>query len=358
MTELIGSVTISVVISMLLRRPIFNLALKKGLFENINGRSSHTRKVPNIGGVIIYAAFITAVMLFADLPPVEGRYLIYAVSVIFFVGLYDDIMVISPFKKLYVEIAAALILIAGGIFFTSIHGILYIYEIPWWAGAPLTVLAFVGVVNAINFVDGIDGLCSLLTIITLSALALWFYKNGFLGYSVVASALVASMIPFLYDNLISHNRKIFLGDNGSLLIGAVLVILVIKYCELNLNENSWFSIKTAPALSLAFLAIPVMDALRVIVIRITHKKSPFSPDKRHLHHQILNIVGGNHLMSTLLIVALQMLFIAVAISWRHLTNGRLISIMVIMFITMSIVIFLLNKRADKKMATQKAVAKK
>ncbi len=160
----------------------------------------------------------------------------------------------------------------------------------------------------------------------------------------MASSLVASIIPFLYDNLISKKKKIFLGDNGSLLIGAAIAVLVIKYCELNLNNNSWLAIKTAPALSLAFLAIPVMDALRVIVIRVSHRQSPFSPDKRHLHHEVLSLFNGNHLASTMFLVVMQMLFIAVAIWWRHLTNGRLISLMVLMFIALSLIIYWLKSR--------------
>jgi UDP-N-acetylmuramyl pentapeptide phosphotransferase/UDP-N-acetylglucosamine-1-phosphate transferase len=173
------------------------------------------------------------------------------------------------------------------------------------------------IINAFNLIDGIDGLASGLAMIASTAFGIWFFIAGNIQFAILSFALVGSLIGFFIYNVFGHRNKLFMGDTGSLIIGLVISALVVKFNEFNINISEYYAIKAAPAVSFAIIIVPLVDTLRVMTIRIFNKQSPFSPDNNHIHHRLLGLVSS-HLMVTLIILSINVLFIAFALYLNHL----------------------------------------
>lgn len=238
--------------------------------------------------------------------------------VIFFIGIKDDILIIAPDKKLLGEIIASLIVILlGNIRFTSLHGFLGVHEIPYIASILLTCFVFIVIINGFNLIDGIDGLASGIGIVLSAFFGVWFYLIGNYEYAVLSAAVAGSLMAFFRFNVYGKKNKIFMGDTGSLLVGLFMSFIVVKFNEINAVLQGPYAIKAAPAVSFGVLIVPLFDTLRVFLIRISRKQSPFRPDKNHMHHLLLKI-GYSHLGATIRIVAVNIIFIALAVSMQSL----------------------------------------
>jgi len=346
-TRLILSVIVAFLLSSLLRSPVYKVCKKKGCFEHANGRSSHTGEIPNIGGAIIFISFLTTAFLFVKFSIPEIQYILLASSMAFVLGLYDDLLIISFKKKFIGEIIGAIFLILGGVYFTNFHGLFGLNEISLWLGIPFTLFMIVGVVNSLNLIDGIDGLCSGLSALIITAFSIWFFKNGFTSYAIIGGSISAAIIPFFIINVFSVNRKMFLGDNGSLFLGMVLSSIVIKFSELSVGVNDWSDFSNAPAVAFCFLTIPVLDTIMVFIVRMINGNSPFSPDKRHFHHKLLYLFNNNHKKATFTILAIQLLFIIIGISGSQMSNEFLITLSTIVFLIIYFVILKLYINKEK-----------
>jgi UDP-GlcNAc:undecaprenyl-phosphate/decaprenyl-phosphate GlcNAc-1-phosphate transferase len=298
---------------------IVNVAHLKKLYDEPGRRKSHFQSIPNLGGISIFAGFIITAGVFTDinLTP-EFLYLIIGLVVLFFVGLKDDILIIAPTKKLYGEIIASLILVVvGDLRFTSLHGFMGINEIGYLPGIILTIFVMIVVTNAFNLIDGIDGLASGLGIVISITFGLWFFLSGNTNYAVLAASLLGSLVCFFGFNVFGVKNKIFMGDTGSLLVGFVISVFVIKFNEINVLYDGNYSVKASPAVSFGILIIPLFDTLRVFLLRIARGRSPFSADKNHLHHRMLKL-GLSHFGSTLLLLSLNIVFIVLVWSFQSL----------------------------------------
>jgi UDP-N-acetylmuramyl pentapeptide phosphotransferase/UDP-N-acetylglucosamine-1-phosphate transferase len=298
---------------------IVTVAQLKRLYDEPGRRKSHHQAIPNLGGVAIFAGVLIALGLFADFSKaVELRLLIVSMVVIFFIGIKDDILIIAPDKKLIGEIVASLIIILlGNIRFSSLHGFLGIHEIPYILSVLLTCFVFIVIINGFNLIDGIDGLASGIGIILSAFFGVWFYLIGNFEYAILAAAVAGSLVAFFRFNVYGRKNKIFMGDTGSLLLGLFMSFIVVKFNELNAMLDSPYVIKAAPAVSFGILIVPLFDTLRVFIIRISRKQSPFRPDKNHIHHVLLK-VGYSHLGATIRIVAVNILFIMLSVSLQSL----------------------------------------
>lgn len=281
--------------------PIIALAKAKGLYDKPNGRSVHSYITPTLGGIAIFAGFVFSSLVFSCYE--SSSYISYLTAgclLIFLVGLKDDVFVLSPFKKMLTQIIAALIVVVlADVRITSLHGLFGIHEIHYALSFLISMFVFVAITNAINLIDGINGLSALLSIMAALSFGIWFFIAGFYNYAVLCFALTGSLSGFLPFNISkSGNCKIFMGDTGSLLTGFVLAFLAIGFNEANLVADATFKISSAPAVSIGFLFIPIFDTLRVMIIRIIKKQSPFSADKRHVHHLLLKL-GHSHLSASL-----------------------------------------------------------
>lgn len=306
---------------------IVTVAHLKRLYDEPGRRKSHHRAIPNLGGVAIFAGTIISLGIFANFSQAfEFRFLIAAMVIIFFIGIKDDILVIAPNKKLIGELVAILIVIlVGNIRLTSLHGFLGIHEIPYVASVLLTTFVFVVIINGFNLIDGIDGLASGLAIVLSAFFGVWFYLVGNMEYAILSAAIAGAFMGFFRFNVYGNKNKIFMGDTGSLLLGLFMSVIVIRFNEINAAYNGAYAIKSAPAVSFGILIVPLFDTLRVFIIRIARKQSPFRPDKNHVHHLLLKM-GYSHLGATVRIVAVNVIFIAISLSFQHF---GIISLMVV-----------------------------
>jgi UDP-GlcNAc:undecaprenyl-phosphate/decaprenyl-phosphate GlcNAc-1-phosphate transferase len=307
---------------------IIQISKDKKLFDEPDERKVHKTVIPNLGGLGIFAGFIIATLM--GVPSgiaSELQYFAAAATVIFFLGLKDDILVLSASKKFIGQLVAAGIVIKfGGVQLNNMHGFLGIYEIPHIASIVLTIFTIIVITNSFNLIDGVDGLAGSLGVLTTVVFGVYFFMVGQLTYAVMALALSGGIIGFLIYNY--SPAKIFMGDTGSLLLGLVNSILVIKFINIAGNSAVKFPLEASPAIGFAILMIPLFDTLRVFTLRILDRRSPFSPDRTHVHHFLLDI-GFNHRMITLTCVTANIGFIALAYFLRGLGTTTVIGILLL-----------------------------
>lgn len=332
---------------------IIQITKSKKLFDEPDERKVHKTVIPTLGGVGIFAGFIIATLM--GVPSnitSELQYFAAASIVIFFLGLKDDILILSASKKFIGQLLAAGIIIKfGGIQLNNMHGFLGIYEIPRIASIVLTIFTIIVITNSFNLIDGVDGLAGSLGLLTTLVFGAYFFYAGQLTYAVMALALAGSTIGFLIYNF--SPAKIFMGDTGSLLLGLVNSILVIKFINVAGNPVSNFPIQAAPAIGFAILMIPLFDTLRVFGLRILDRRSPFSPDRTHVHHFLLDL-GLSHRMVTFTCVLVNISFIAMAFFLRNLGTTTVLGILLLSaFIFIGIIYY---SRPKNKNAVNESIA--
>src|SRR3984957_15073871 len=302
MFDVLLSIVIAFTITFLAIPVIITVAETKKLFDVPDERKIHITPVTPLGGLGIFAGFIFACLLTVHFETAfEFQYFIAASLVIFFLGLKDDILVISPVKKFIGQVLAAFMIIYyGGIQIKSMHGFLGIYQLPEMFSLMLTYFAVIVIINSFNLIDGVDGLAGSLGLLSTAIFGIYFLYVGMAPYAVLAFSLAGSLLAFLIFNF--QPAKIFMGDTGSLLVGTVNAILVVKFINVANSSNVSFPISASPAVGFTILMIPLLDTLRVFGIRILHRRSPFSPDRNHIHHLLLDR-GFSHRAITLTLVS-------------------------------------------------------
>lgn len=308
------SILVAFVLTTVSIPPIIRVSNAKHLFDEIDRRKVHKSKIPTLGGAAIFMGLIISTLVAENgFELAQIKYLLAGIILVFFIGLKDDILILAPKKKLLVEVLAACIIIFLGDFrFTSLHGILGVYEIGYFWSVLLSLIAIIGITNAYNLIDGIDGLASGVAMVATLFFGVWFYLSGYPEYAVLSFALLGSLVAFFRFNVFGKKNKLFMGDSGSLIIGLLISALVIRFNELNLLPGGLYNVKAAPAISLAVIIVPVIDTLRVFFLRILKGHSPFKPDKNHVHHWLLSLTN-NHLKTTVIIVSVNILIIATGI---------------------------------------------
>ena len=322
--DVLLSVAISFTITFLAIPVIITVAERKKLFDIPDERKVHQTPIPSLAGLGIFAGFMIACLLAVQFQTSsEFQYYLAAAVVIFFLGLKDDILVISPVKKFIGQVLAAfLIIYKGGIQIKSMHGFLGIEgQLPEMFSLLLTYFTVIVIINSFNLIDGIDGLAGSLGLMATIVFGVYFLQVNMIAYSVLAFSLAGSLIAFLIFNF--HPAKVFMGDTGSMLIGVVNAILVVKFISVADIDNVSFPINASPAIGFAILMIPLLDTLRVFGIRMIHRRSPFSPDRNHVHHLLLD-KGLTHRAITIILVSINILCIIGAFVARNLGSTWLI----------------------------------
>ena len=290
---------------------IIEVAENKKLFDEPEARKVHKVVIPTLGGLGIFAGFIIATLM--GTPPAMANVLQYFVAaslVIFFLGIKDDILILSATKKFIGQVTAAIIIMKfGGIQIVNMYGFLGIHVLPPTAGVLLTLFTIVLITNSFNLIDGVDGLAGSLGVFTSTIFGLYFLYTGQLLYAVMGLSLAGSLVAFLIYNF--HPAKIFMGDTGSLLIGLLNSIFVIKFILVASEPGSLLPLESAPAIGFAILIVPLFDTLRVVSLRILSRRSPFSPDRNHIHHFLLDL-GFSPKKIVLTCLSANLLFIALA----------------------------------------------
>ncbi len=288
-----------------------NIALEKNIVDNPNARKLQRTPVPILGGLTIFfgmAMGIACSMLFGDYADIFP--VVVSMILILLIGTMDDIIDLSPTFRFAVEILIVLILIfSSGASLNDFHGLWGFYEVPMWFSLMLTIIAAVGMINAINLIDGIDGLSSGFCIMASSLFGIMFYFAGNSSMLVLAAVSIGALIPFFFHNVFGRTSKMFIGDGGTLLMGIILSTFVIRTLT---HGTSCASLNPNLGLipfTIAVMSIPVFDTLRVMSIRMLRGKSPFSPDKTHLHHLFIEM-GFSHIGATVSILTFNTIIVA------------------------------------------------
>ena len=274
----------------------FNLTDVPGL------RSSHVNTTPSFGGVTFYISYIIALFFLQFFFENQvSLTLLVGISVLFFTGLFDDIVNLrAKVKFLGQFLGVALLMSQSDFRITSMHGFLGINEIPLIASVAGSMFFLLALINAFNLLDGIDGLTSITGIIVASFYSYMFYQLGYFYYLSISITTIATLLAFLRFNF-SVKRKIFMGDTGSLTIGLVLGLLTLKLMTADAIYTSLhFQPKQLPLILVAVLFVPILDICRVMMIRFLKGVSMFSPDRNHIHHIIVDY-GLSHRKASSLI---------------------------------------------------------
>lgn len=291
---------------------IIKIAEVKHLFDVPDlERKWHKKSVPTLGGLAIFAGMIFSLTFWSTQQNiVELQYILSGILVLFFIGMKDDLVNLVAHKKLIGQIFAAFIFVHwGGISITSFFGIFGISTLGIVPSYLFSILTIVVITNSVNLIDGIDCLAASVGVIAASTLGTWFYAAEQTQYVILSASLVGSLLAFMFFN--RSPARIFMGDTGSLIIGAVLSILAIKFIEMNrvLPLNNEFKIAKIPAVAIGILIIPLFDTLRVFSIRILQGKSPMRPDRNHLHHLLVDL-GFSHFKALICLCGFNLLSIA------------------------------------------------
>lgn len=324
--DVLLTASVSFIITFLAIPVVMEVADKKNLYDIPDERKLHTRLVASLGGVGIFAGFLLASLLSVQgYRNPEFQSFFAAALVIFFLGLKDDLMILSPSKKFVGQILAASIIIhLGDLRLTSMHGLFGIENISEGFGLALTYLTIIVVINSFNLIDGIDGLAASLGILSMIVFGSYFFVIDQQAYALLSFSLAGSLAAFLIFN--HHPAKIFMGDSGSLMIGLVNSILVIKFINEADRPLVAVPVQSVVAVGFAILIVPLLDTLRVFSIRILNGRSPFTPDRNHVHHLLLDR-GLNHAAVTFICVAINVGFILLAYFGQSLGPNYLLLIM-------------------------------
>ena len=282
--------------------------------EPSEARKLHERSVPTIGGVIIFAAIIFSYALWfpmaEDVIVSETReykwlyqalgsaykdfkYILASMVLLFFIGVKDDIVGFSPAKKLVGHLVVGyLLVVVADIRIVSMHGIFDFYELPHSVSVAFSFFIYIVLVNSVNLIDGIDGLAGGVGLISSLALGTWLYLAGNVPLALLAAVLAGSLVGFLVFNF--NPARIFMGDSGSLIIGAILAVLAMRVIDHPTHKLPlWLRDVPTPLFAMSAIAYPLVDTFRVFIYRMVKGNSPFTADKNHIHHRWMKLGRGH-----------------------------------------------------------------
>lgn len=309
---------------------IINIAKHKQLYDEPNQRSSHTRRTPSLGGIAIFAGAIFAIIFWSPFSDFgKLKYILCGFIILFLVGAKDDIMPMSPNKRVIAQtLAAAIIVFKTDIYLGSLYGVLGVEQIlPIWLAYPFSIFTFLVIINSFNLIDGIDGLAGSLGAVICGTFGCWFLVADHPELATVAFATVGAIVAFLKYNF--SPAQIFMGDTGSLLIGLVTAVLVISFIDKNhaLPVDTPYRLSAGPVVAIGVMIIPLFDMLRVFITRILRGRSPFQADRRHLHHLLIDY-GLSHMKATGLLVSVNILMIILVLSLHNWVNMHVLLLIV------------------------------
>ncbi|MGV9012388.1 MAG: glycosyltransferase family 4 protein [Flavobacteriales bacterium] len=295
-------------------------------------RKLHSRSIPTIGGIIIFAAILFSYSLWfptaSDTAGIAGdafrslyremgaayadfKIVIAVMVLLFFIGVKDDIIGFSPAKKLVGHfIVAYILVIIGDVRIRDMHGILGLYELTPAVSIGFSFFTYISLVNAFNLIDGVDGLAGGIGFISASAYGMWLYMSGDVALALLAFTLAGALLGFLVFN--AHPARIFMGDSGSLIIGAILSVLAMRVVDHDASRlPGYLRTVPTPLFAMAVVAYPLVDTFRVFVVRMAKGRSPFQADKNHIHHRLLaHGLGHRGTVVVLYLYALAIIFLS------------------------------------------------
>jgi len=317
-------------------------AEKLRLLDQAGARASHKGSVPIFGGIAIFAGIIFSLLFWSEIEHLQ--YILVSILIVFFIGVIDDLLVLSPFKKIAGQIiASSIIIFLGDLQIDSMHGVLGVYDLPVWISVLFTVFVFIVIMNGFNLIDGVDGLAAGVGIISSFSFGVIAVLMDQSDMAIVAFTLVGALLGFLRYNFFP--AKIFMGDTGSLVVGMILSVLAINTIRYGLVTEIVKLPNKGPLVAIAILAIPLFDSLRVFIVRITKGMHPLSAGRGHIHHALLSLGFGHRTTSFILCLLAISLIIFSCFILEFNVNVSIAILSVISFILLYIPFYLLKGRS-------------
>jgi UDP-N-acetylmuramyl pentapeptide phosphotransferase/UDP-N-acetylglucosamine-1-phosphate transferase len=298
---------------------LLRFARKNGIVDNPNYRKLQREPVSVFGGPAVWVGVLFGVgfaLLFVDsknMPMALG-----AMTIMLVLGCIDDLRDLPASIRFLVEIGVVyIIMVLSGRFINDFHGLWDLHEVSDFISIPLSIIAGVGIINAVNLIDGVDGYSSGFGVFACIIFALMFFSSRVATIGYLSMAIAGGLVPFFFHNVFGKKSKMFIGDGGTLMLGVAMVIMLFNVLYDNTDCSKWEQegMGLVP-FTLAVMAIPVFDTLRVMSVRMLRNRSPFKPDKTHLHHLFIDM-KFSHIGTTVAILTINTIIVAAwFLSWK------------------------------------------
>lgn len=345
-------IVISFLIGLFVMPSVLKVSIRKQMVVKPNRRTSHKGNIPNVGGINIFTSFLLSYLLFpiSEISD-DTRFFIAGLFLIFLIGFFDDLIAFSSKKKLLGEILAGFIIIViADVRLTNLYGFLGITQLTGY-GIIISYFAsfflFLLIINALNLIDGVDGLATGIGMLICVFFGIYFQIIGHPDLAIKAYCLIGSLALFFIYNVFGSRSKIFMGDSGSLMLGYIVYVFIVEFCELNQQQPANLFMNAAPAIAACVLAVPLFDTLRVMITRVKKKQSPFVADKNHVHHLLLS-TGLKHREVTFILLAVNSSFMILALIGRNWSNSILGSSAVLLAIFYTLFMWRMVDKSKKK----------
>ncbi len=324
----------------------------RNLSTPVVGRSAHKIPTPAFGGVAFFVTIILMVSLIQSIHlNYASNHLIAGLTILFMVGLKDDLIISTARVKLIGQvIAITFILFSPELQITSLNGFFNIYEIPQFLSFGIAAILMLSIINAYNLIDGIDGLAGIIGIIICIIYSVLFYLTNQGFYFMVSISIIAILTAFLRYNFASGTNKIFMGDSGSLVIGFLIGFLTLKFMVLEPFIINDFNFKPENRIIFIFaiLFIPTFDTTRIIFSRLLRRKNPFTADRNHAHHILIDL-GLSHGKASVLLGLLNVFIVMIfLLLGRYYSCFIMTFVMAALFLLFTYIFFALKPRKIKK----------
>lgn len=302
---------------------LVKIALQKHIVDEPNARKLQERPVPTMGGIAVFFGIAVGMACLCFTGICSSLFVvIISMLVMLYLGTIDDMLDISPTVRFIIQIFTVLLLVyAGGYCLDDLHGLWGFDHISWYLAVPLSVVSAVGIINAMNMIDGVDGLSSGLCMMYCLIFGTVFHMVGYAGMAAMAITAFGALLPFFMHNAFGRESKMYIGNGGTMLMGILLYVFVASMVRSD-DFDTLFDARgySVVPFTMAVLAIPVFDTLRVMFSRMFHGHSPFKPDRTHLHHMFIWL-GFSHVGTTLWIIGLNLTVIGAWLLSCHLGAG-------------------------------------
>ncbi|WP_298782536.1 glycosyltransferase family 4 protein [uncultured Polaribacter sp.] len=338
---------------------IIRVSKMKKLAEKPNWRSVHTERIPNLGGVGIFISLNLIITFLGNYLGDENLLtLLGAVTILFFIGLIDDLIGLKPLQKILGQVVASLaVILITNLRVENFYGFLGLHELPYLISVGFTLFVFVLIINAYNLIDGVDGLAGSFAVTISLFFAIFFFANDNNSLFFLSISIIGALISFLIFNF-SKKEKIFMGDTGSMVLGFLLAYQALNFLNVSFNPSFVIQSVKSPIYILALFSFPLLDVMRVFSVRLLKKKSPFSADKNHIHHVFLDF-GLEHWKISALASVFTVSMVFTVFIFNDVSNLKQAVFLFVLWITSIIIvnnlklINTLRKKSKKKSKTKK-----
>ena len=351
---IIATFLTSFIISLLFIPKIIQFSKVSRLFALAGKRDSHLGEIPIFGGIAIFLGILFSLIFWSEIS--EMQFILISVVIVFFIGLIDDLLSLSPFKKLIGQIISVLIIVFfDGLIIDNMQGVFGVYTLPYdWISILFTIFVVIVITNSYNLIDGIDGLAGGLGFIMSCMFGTIFILNGRsdLEFTILAFSLAGALLAFLRYN--THPATIFMGDTGSLVVGFILSVLSIRLINQGINlpdihhfpEIHHFK-ERGPFVAIVILSIPLYDTFRVFFIRLLSGYNPLYADRNHIHHALLDL-GFGHKKSAIILYSFSLIILPVSYFMIFLKQSLAIFILSIVVLACMAIPFILLRLRKKQ----------